>query len=193
MITGKAKISLGASLLLWAISLPAMSWQLDGLLSELAAQPHSDLRYLEQRHDTMLGVPLRTEGMLRYRAPDYLEKTIDRGGEGRFVIEGEQLRVQRGERLHDVALDSHPLLLAMATALRATLAGDRAALEAHFSLQLQGAREDWQLSLRPRQREVAWVLRELRILGSGAQILRIETEERSGDLTVTELRHGDAE
>ena len=194
MITGNRKPS--RWLLVWALLFCSMTLQaspLDALLAELAVQQHSELRYTEQRHDALLGVPLHSEGILRYRAPDYLQKTIERGGAGSFVIEGDQLRVQRGERLHELALDSHPLLMAMATALRATLAGDRAALEAQFSLQLEGGRDDWQLRLRPRQREVARVLLELRIHGSGAQIRRIETEERSGDLTITELMHGHAE
>lgn len=192
MTTGNLRIRI-ALLLGWLITPGwAVAWGLDELFAGLAAQPRSEVHFVEERHDQLLGLPLRSEGILRYQAPDYLSKTIERGGEGSYEFSAGQLRIERRGAQHELALDSHPLLLAISTALRATLAGDRAALEQYFELRLAGQHDDWQLRLHPLDGAVARVLREIHIQGADARILRIESEERSGDRVITILRHGDA-
>lgn len=194
MTTGKTRNSgwlprVGLLLCLLTLSGAALAtpWSLDGLFDALAQHPRQEVDFVEERHDQLLGVPLSSRGTLYYRAPDTLQKTLSQGGEGSFRFEGDELHIEQGGRARSVELDSHPALRALATMFRALLGGDRAALERYFQLELNGTREQWHLQLSPQQRELARLIREVNIYGSADRILRLETEERSGDRVSTRL------
>ena len=68
--------------------------------------------------------------------------------------------------------------------MRATLAGDRAALERHYSVQLEGQPEAWTLTLMPREQKLASLVKRIQIAGVRERLKRIEVEEASGDWSV---------
>ncbi len=195
MTTGALKPLRSLTLLLGLLlALPSVAeWGPKALLASLAEAVQPELRFVEERHDELLGIPLRSEGRLEFRAPDYLAKTIERGGDGSFVIEGDSLQVTRRGELHQIPLDSHPALRALATALRASLGGDYAALAEQFALELRGEPAQWRLILVPHQREVRRLLESLELGGSDARLLRISAYERGGQRSVTTLIYPDGD
>lgn len=71
--------------------------------------------------------------------------------------------------------------------LRGILGADEAALRESFEASAAGSAERWTIRLAPRPREMARVLREIR-LGGGRHLESIEVEETSGNQTTIRLR-----
>lgn len=178
------------TLLLWPLALQAQGFSTEQLLQRFADVEERSARFVEQQHLSMLDIPLESTGRLLFRAPDYLEKRVDNGG-GSFRVKGDRLSVEQGGEERHIALASHPLLAAFVASFRATLAGDIDTLQRYYRIELEGTEQNWRLRLQPRQDDMAAVVREIRIDGSGDRVVRIETVEQGGDRTVTQLREGD--
>jgi len=65
--------------------------------------------------------------------------------------------------------------------IRATLAGDRAALERIFKVRLDGGLEQWKLVLVPSDATVARSVKEIRIEGTRDAIHSVEIQQADGD------------
>lgn len=157
------------------------------VFAALAVVPEREVAFVEERIDQMLGVPLQSRGVLRYRAPDYLAREIRQGGQGSYVIEGEMLRVEYAGQQRELPLDSHPALAGLAGLLRAVLAGDRDSLQAHYRLDWRFDADHWQLTLRPREAALSRWLAEARISGQGGNIHLLVIDEAGGDQIRTRL------
>jgi len=159
------------------------------LIAQFATVDERSADFVEQQHLSMFDIPLESSGRLIFRAPDYLEKRVDNDG-GSFRVKGDRLTVEQGGEERRLALAAHPLLAAFVAAFRATLAGDIDTLERYYRIELEGTAQNWRLRLQPRGSDMAAVVREIRIDGSGGRVERIETVEQGGDRTVTQLREG---
>lgn len=71
--------------------------------------------------------------------------------------------------------------------LRGILASDAETLRTNFDATAAGSPERWTIRLAPRPREMARVLREIRLAGSG-HLEMIEVEETSGSQTTLRMR-----
>ena len=71
--------------------------------------------------------------------------------------------------------------------LRGILGADEPVLRESFEATATGSPERWTIRLAPRPREMARVLREIR-LGGGRHLESIEVEETAGNLTTIRLR-----
>jgi outer membrane lipoprotein-sorting protein len=184
---------IAVALLLAAFRLPCAgdeAFGLPALMQALAAVPAAEARFTEVRRMQLLRVPLEVQGTLRYVRPDRLERRVESPYEETILIEGSRVSIDnpaRGER-RSYALASLPAAYAVVESLRATLAGDAAALERHYDLKFAGGREAWTLSLTPRDPGVAGMLAEVRVQGSAAHIKRIEFDEAGGDRTIMTIR-----
>jgi hypothetical protein len=184
---------IACALALAAFGLPAAgeeTFGLPALMQALAAVPAAEARFTEVRRMQVLSTPLELQGTLRYVRPDRLERRVQSPYEETIRIEGNRVSVDnpaRGVR-RSYVLASLPAAYALVESLRATLAGDLAALERHYHHRLAGRREAWMLSLTPRDAGVAGMLAEVRLQGAAARITRIEYDEGAGDRTVITLR-----
>jgi outer membrane lipoprotein-sorting protein len=184
---------LALALALAACSLCAAAEEAFGLttlMRLLAAVPAAEARFTEVHRLQVLEAPLELRGTLRYVRPDRLERHVESPFEETIRIEGDRVSVDnpaRGMR-RSYALASLPATYALVESLRATLAGDRAALERYYRLDLSGTREAWHLSLTPRDAAVAAMLTQVRLQGSAARITRIEYDEGPEERTVITLR-----
>ena len=134
----------------------------------------------------MLKAPLRLSG--EYRRPDadtlvrevrvpYAETTTLRGGEATIVRVGKPPRT--------FALSRAPELASLQSSFGALLAGDTAALHAHYRIEASGTRERWVLQLVPRDAKLAARLRNLRLHGRGDELRCIETMPAKGEVQRT--------
>jgi Outer membrane lipoprotein carrier protein LolA-like len=184
---------IACALALAAFGLPAAgeeTFGLPALMQALAAVPAAEARFTEVRRMQVLSAPLELQGTLRYLRPDRLERRVQSPYEETIRIEGDRVSVDnpaRGVR-RSYMLASLPAAYALVESLRATLAGDLAALERHYHLRLAGRREAWMLSLTPRDAGVAEMLAEVRLQGAAARITRIEYDEGMVDRTFITLR-----
>jgi hypothetical protein len=133
----------------------------------------------------LLSEPLKSSGTLAYAAPDKLEKTTLSPRPERLILDGDQLTIDRGAGAEHrtFALSAHPEIAGVVESIRGTLAGDTAALERFYTIELSGGRADWVLRLKPKDATLRKLVTTIRIAGAGAEIHTIDTQESDGDRT----------
>jgi len=166
---------------LLAAAASAATDPLDALLRELATRRHSHVAFTEVQYLAMLDRPLESSGELLYDAPDRLEKrTLTPRPETLLLAHG-VLSATRGKRTRTLELSAYPQLAPLLESLRATLAGDRSALEQVFSVTLEGDAARWTLHLTPRDPAAARMVREVVIGGEQADLRSVEILQADGD------------
>lgn len=154
---------------------------LDEVLALLAARRHGHVSFTEVHEMAMLKEPLTSSGELVYEAPDRLEKRTLKPRAESLVLEHGVLTAQRGHRSHVLELAAYPQVVPFVESIRATLAGDRAALEHYFSLAFTGDVASWTLTLEPRDPQVAHSVRDIRMTGERDVIHSVEIRQSDGD------------
>ena len=178
----------------WAM-LAAAAWQgvavaadfaLPDLMRTLAEVPAAQARFTEVKHMSVLQAPLTVSGRLSYVRPGRIERHVLIPYDERTIVTGDRVTIENRSRntSRTFSLESAPGAYALAESLRATLAGDLAALQRHYSVELQGSPADWTLALAPRDPAVASLVSSVKIAGAQARILRFEVREANGDSSV---------
>ncbi len=168
---------------------PAPSWSLPDLMQRFAAVKTASAHFVERKYLHMLKEPIEDSGTLFYRAPAQLRKDTLKPQYEHLIVDHDLLTIERDDKSQTLRLDDYPQIWAIIEGIRATLAGDRPALENYYRLNLEGNVDAWQLSLEPKDFKIKELIRVIRIFGSGAHIKRIDTEESDGDrseMTITE-------
>jgi hypothetical protein len=160
---------------------------LDRLMALLARRKHGEVPFTERDTLSILTRPLESSGVLIYDAPDHLVKRTLRPRRESLALDGDRVTVRRRGRALQFNLDSYPQAAPYVEAIRATLAGDRAALERVFHVKFEGSLAHWRLALTPRQTRMAKRVRRIRIAGARDDIRRVEILERDGDRSVMRL------
>ncbi|MDE2136321.1 MAG: outer membrane lipoprotein carrier protein LolA [Gammaproteobacteria bacterium] len=153
----------------------------------LAAQRRARVAYTEVQHLAVLDEPLNSSGELVYEAPDRLEQRILAPRPETLVLAHGMLSATRGGRTRVLELAAAPQLAPLIECLRATLAGDRAALERLFNLELAGDANHWVLTLTPRDAAAARTVASVRIAGEGARLRTVEIVAADGDRSLLTL------
>lgn len=154
---------------------------LEELLAGFAEVETVSADYREVRKLNILQEPLISSGTLCYRAPDILIKQVLEPREERVEIRGDRVQViDTDGEITTLLLDEHAALRAFAESLRATLAGDRAALERYYRVQLTGDHDDWILRLVPRTDAAAMLVNSIVLRGAAARVHSIETLRTGG-------------
>jgi len=160
---------------------------LDELMHALAARRHGHVSYTEVQHLAVLDQPLKSSGELLYDAPDRLEKRMLKPAPETLVLAHGVLSATRGKHTRVVELATAPQLAPLIESLRATLAGDRAALERIFSVQLEGDLARWTLRLTPRDRAAARTIAAVLITGERSDLRTVEILAADGDRSLLTL------
>ncbi len=154
----------------------------------LASRTHARSSFIEQQFLKMLKRPLESRGELTYDAPNRLEKqTIEPRAET-LLVDGDVLTIERGHHRQTLNLHDYPALLPFIAGLRATLAGDRAALESLFRVTFTGSVSRWTLVLVPLSASVARSVAQIQIDGTQDDLLRIEILQPDGDRSLMTMR-----
>jgi hypothetical protein len=163
---------------------------LDALMHALAARRHGHVTFTEIQYLAMLDRPLESSGELLYEAPDRLEKRTLRPRPETLVLEHGTLSATRGGHTRNLELAAWPQLAPLLEGLRATLAGDRAALEQVFDVRLDGDAAHWTLHLAPREPAAARLVRQVLITGAEADLRTVEILAADGDRSVLTVGPG---
>jgi outer membrane lipoprotein-sorting protein len=153
----------------------------DELLKLLAARRHGHVTFTEVQQLAMLDRPLQSSGELLYEAPDRLEKRTLKPKAEILVLEHGVLTARRGHRTYVMELRDYPQVVPFVESIRATLAGDRAALERTFRVQFDGTLAHWTLLLVPVDASLAGAVKDIRIEGERDAIRTVEIRHSDGD------------
>jgi hypothetical protein len=159
----------------------------DELLQLLAARRHGHVTFTEVQHLAMLDRPLESSGELLYEAPDRLEKRTLKPKAQTLILEHGVLTARRGHRTHVMELRDYPQVVPFVESIRATLAGDRAALERYFRVQFDGTLAHWTLLLVPVDATLAGAVKDIRIEGERDVVRTVEIRQRDGDRSLLSI------
>lgn len=148
----------------------------DWIVSKLARPAPMRTGFVELRGSKLLKAPLRIEGeyqrprgevlVRQVRAPYSETTTIDRG---------EVTIARAGKAPRKFSLSRAPELVGLQASFGALLAGDQALLEQHYRVASAGTRQQWTMTLTPRQAQLAAKVRDITLYGRGAELRCIET------------------
>jgi hypothetical protein len=155
------------------------------LMHALASRKASNAHFVERRYLKMLSEPLKSSGTLTYSAPDKLEKITLWPRPQRMSVDGDRLFIVPGPdgNPKTLSLATQPEVDAFVEAIRGTLAGDLAALERFYTVDLAGSWSDWALRLEPREAAARKLLASVVLKGQAAGIQTVDIEESDGDRT----------
>jgi Outer membrane lipoprotein carrier protein LolA-like len=176
-------IALALVLICTANARDALS-DLDRVMEALAQRQHGHVTFVERKFLAMLDRPLESSGELLYDAPDRLEKRTLKPRPESLVLDRGVLTARRGRHTYVLDLRGYPQVIPFIESVRATLAGDRAALERVFSVTFVGSFDDWALLLVPLDAKLASTVKEIRIAGALDTIHSVEILDADGDRSV---------
>ncbi len=164
-----------------ALATPQASFDIARLMSELARHPGGKARFVETRHLAVLDAPLVAHGEMTYTPPHRLEKRTLSPKAETLVLDHDLLTLERGKQRLSIKLSSQPQAIAFVDSIRGTLSGQREALERNYLLHLSGSRDQWVLSLAPRNPQIAEYVLRIDVGGHGGQVTDIDWLQTDGD------------
>jgi outer membrane lipoprotein-sorting protein len=151
------------------------------LMTSLAKNPQGAATFTEKKFISILEQPIESSGELLFIAPARLEKRTLKPKPETMVLDGDTLTLERGRRKHVLQLKDYPEVAGMIESIRATLAGDRKALERVYHLALDGGNERWTLVLTPLDPKVGAVIARIRMDGIKDVVRSVEILQADGD------------
>ena len=177
----------GAAIASGAAAAPAFN-DLDEVMGLLAMRRHGKVEFVEQQFLAVLKQPVESSGELRYDAPDRLEKRTLKPRAETLVLAGGVLTVERAHSRRVMDLHAYPQVQPFVESIRATLAGDRGALERLFRVEFAGSVARWTLTLIPIESKIKQSVSQVRIDGARDQLLKVEIRQPDGDRSLMTLR-----
>jgi outer membrane lipoprotein-sorting protein len=158
------------------------------LMAMFAQVDRSSVAFEETRHFAALTTPVIRRGTLRFERPDRLEMNVVSPFPETVRVAGSRISIESPDGRREWDLSAQPGALAWIEAIRASLAGDAAALARSFDASLTGAEAMWELKLVPRDERVVGAMRQMTVRGREAQVASIEIVDRRGDRVVIALK-----
>ncbi|MFZ1574192.1 MAG: LolA-related protein [Chromatiaceae bacterium] len=162
------------------------------LMSALANNKHGSASFTEKKHISILDRPVESSGELLFMPPARLEKRTLKPKVETLVLDGDILTVERQRQKHVLQLKDYPEVAAMIESIRATLAGNRKALERVYDLSLEGSSDRWALTLTPLDTRVGSVVARIRMEGTRGEVRMVEILQADGDRSVMSVWKGTA-
>jgi outer membrane lipoprotein-sorting protein len=178
----RAGLALLAGLALTLATAPAWAaFDLTALMALLAQRKSGEARFTEERTVSSFDTPLRASGRLSFAAPDRFARFTEEPRAESMEVQGNTVVLKRGNRTRQLALDAVPELSALAEAMRGTLNGDGVALQKHFRAEVSGGAAKWVLRLTPSDARLANTVRQIEMVGQGADVRSIDLQLAGGD------------
>jgi hypothetical protein len=182
---------LAGLVLLCSQAAQATPFSIGQLMDGLAQHRQGAATFTETKYLAILDQPVESSGELLFIAPSRLEKRTLKPRPEFMVLDGDTLTLERGRRKHVLQLKDYPEVAGMIESIRATLAGDRQALERVYQLVLDGSLENWTLILTPLDPRVGAVIARIRMEGTQAIVRSVEIFQADGDRSLMRIRKAD--
>lgn len=160
----------------------------DEIMARLGQVPQRQQTFHETREIRALTAPLRSQGVLLFRRPDYIEKKTLAPRPEDLVVNGSTISITRGTapaRLVDAA--HNPGLALLVATLRGPLEGDAALLKQYYRLDAAGDLGSWTLTLTPARPEVARFVQSVTMVGHNNAIASVRVLQANGDVQTTTI------
>lgn len=167
-----------------AVPVRAAADELDRLMGLLALRPHGHVSFVEEDHLAVLERPVHSSGELLYDRPDRLEKRTLTPRAASLLLQQGTVTVEAHGHKRVLALRDYPQIAPFVESLRATLAGDRQALEQLFRVTFDGSLERWTLTLAPLDPKLRGVVQQIRIEGARDELRSVIISQADGDDSV---------
>jgi hypothetical protein len=161
--------------------------ELELLMQDMTAVRHRTVQYKEEKQMELLDAPLYSEGTLEYLAPDKLIRTVLKPSRVRYTIDSKQVIIEKADKSRTRNLDQLPLVKTFVESFRAILAGDLISLQKYYEIDFSGNRDQWEISLQPKDKKLAAYVDRLKVSGAGDKIMLYIVEDSNGDLTRMQL------
>ncbi|KAG8149582.1 outer membrane lipoprotein carrier protein LolA [Burkholderia catarinensis] len=187
-------VAIAATAAVIALAVPAQAadtgstWSLDRLMSTLAQHKSGRATFTETKYLSIATQPVESSGELVFVAPDHLEKHTLSPKPEHLVVDGDMLTVERNNRKYTLALARYPELGAFIDSIRATLAGNRFALEQIYKVALAGRGDDWTLTLTPLDSRMLKVVSTITLDGTRDVLRSVAIRQADGDRSVMRLQ-----
>jgi outer membrane lipoprotein-sorting protein len=172
-----------------AVATTPASWSVDQLMAALAQQKSGRARFVETKYLAMLERPVESSGELVFVAPDRLEKRTLTPKPENLTLVGDMMTVERAGKKTVIPLQNFPELAGFIESLRATLGGNRDALERYYRLSIEGQAARWTLTLTPTEPRMAAAIQTIRIDGARDKVQSVEIRQADGDRSVMRITH----
>jgi len=166
----------------------AAAFGIDWLMGALADERRGTVAFTETKYLSILDLPVESSGELRFSPPAHLIKRTLSPVAETLELDGDILVVEHKGQRRSLRLEAFPQVAAMIESLRATLAGDRQALERVYRLALMGDPEDWTLRLTPLDAGIGGLVSRIEIQGVQGEVHQVEIQQADGDRSVMRVR-----
>jgi hypothetical protein len=170
---------------------------LEQLLARFAAMSGLSARFREEKRMALLAAPLVSEGVLYFAPKARLARHITAPAPATVLIDEGTLRFADAGGSQALSLDQNPVLRLFIDSFVKIFAGDRAALERMYTMELAAlpAGADgvprWSLRLRPRVAPMTQVIERVELEGHDVVLETMRVVEVGGDETITTFREVD--
>lgn len=150
--------------------------------ARLAAETAVDQRFVQEKQLRILKRPIRTEGVMLYRREQGVCWHTEKPVASTLVLGEHELRqIDAGNELV-LKAEQQPALFGFTQLFFAALSGQVATLGEHFTMQVHGNADAWQLELVPKDALLRRFIEQMELRG-GARIERVRILDRGGDTT----------
>jgi outer membrane lipoprotein-sorting protein len=185
-----ARVMLGVFVLGFSLSAQAAQFTVGQLMGALANSKRGAATFTEKKYMSILDQPVESSGELLFVPPARLEKRTLRPQVETLVLDGDVLTIEHRLRKQVLQLKDYPEVVGMIESIRATLAGDRKALERVYQLTLEGNLERWTLVLTPLDARVGSMVARIRMEGTRDEVRTVEILQADGDRSVMSVQKG---
>jgi outer membrane lipoprotein-sorting protein len=172
-----------------AASTDAASWNLDRLMSTLGQKKSGRASFVETKYLSIAVEPVTSSGELVFTAPDHLEKRTDNPKPEDLVVDGDKLTIARNGHKYTLALTQYPDLSAFIESIRATLSGNRFALEQVYKVAVTGTGDDWTLTLTPLDSRMLKTVSTITLTGTRDVLHTVAIQQADGDHSLMRLQN----
>jgi outer membrane lipoprotein-sorting protein len=165
------------------------SWNLDRLMSTLGQKKSGRASFVETKYLSIASEPVTSSGELTFTAPDHLEKRTDNPKPEDLVVDGDKLTIARNGHKYTLALTQYPDLSAFIESIRATLSGNRFALEQVYKVAVTGTGDDWTLTLTPLDSRMLKTISTITLTGTRDVLHTVAIQQADGDHSLMRLQN----
>lgn len=160
------------------------AFDLDSLLARMSVQTRVATTFTEKKFIKGLDAPIESSGELGFEAPSRMIKRTLLPRPETLKLDDRTVTMERGRQVRTLSLDDYPELAVHIEGIRACMAGDRAALEQFYRVELSGSPTQWKMTLIPLNEKAAEQVQVIHLAGEQADIRKVQVLLTDGDSSI---------
>jgi len=165
------------------------TWTIHELVHALRITKPIQINFTEQYVSTLLTTPMTKTGVLRFTPPARLEKHIHTPQQESFIVNEDVFHYTNAANDTDdtLSLTDYPSLRVFIEGLRSILSGDVETLQQFYRIALQGTKDEWTLTIIPRDKEMHDVITSMGFQGRKQKLATMVIHESNGNHSTLQL------